>query len=126
MSDPSRSNSTFFHRLVGIALGILLFLPTFAVAFAEAGAGHGTYFSARLFFPFWILFAALIDGLPAASSSDIAGLVTWLLICCQYPVYGAFIGGAWYRNRKRTLRAVILVHLSATAISFVFEGATPW
>ena len=89
------------------------------LAVVEAGAGHGSYFFARLFFPYTML------------STHAFGSITvpfMVLACLQTPLYGVLLAFAVNRNRKTpewtalewTALAIFAAHGVAVILCFAF------
>lgn len=95
-------------------------LPALYLAAVSGGAGHGSYFWAKVLFPYPMI-ATLITGSLAPA------LI--LLALVQFPVYGLIIGNSWLNGRLRATSAVLLiVHALAAGaclmgfVSDNFEG----
>lgn len=105
-----RAYSPYF----GLALGVLVALPCAFVAAAAAGAGHGTYLPARLFFPITML------------STSLCGPITAPFIAVallQFPIYGLALGYCHRASRlRRGLAALSAVHFIAVTLSLVIPN----
>jgi hypothetical protein len=92
----------------GVRIGILLTGPAVLAAIMSAGAGHGSYITARVLFPFAMLVSQLEGSIGPVAMG--VGLL-------QFPLYGALIG----RNVAALSSRAILVtaaHLIATLACF--------
>jgi hypothetical protein len=90
---------------VGVCIGAFLTFPGIVLAVFSAGAGHGTYLFARLFFPYSMLLTPLTGGSIAAPSIILAFL--------QLPVECALIGLALASKRPLLAGAVVAAHAVA-------------
>jgi hypothetical protein len=87
-----------------IFVGFLVMTPIFAgIGILFTGAGHGSYLLAAVLFP------------TAMISREIIIAVAIL----QFPVYGAILGFANYRN-KLTLAAIILAIFHVLLVLLIF------
>ena len=83
-------------------------------AVASAGAGHGSYFLAKVLFPFTML-STLVFGSVTAPAIALAVL--------QFPFYGFILGRANVKGRVRTPAAVLLLlHSLAVVACFILIG----
>jgi hypothetical protein len=102
---PHRDKSRSAAVVVGAGIGAALTIPAVFLAMASGGAGHGTYFFARLFFPYPMLLTPLTGNSIAAPSMVLAFL--------QLPIEGALIGLALSSKRPLFAGAVVGAHLVA-------------
>jgi hypothetical protein len=105
------------QSLTGLALGLLVGLPTLALAVASAGAGHGDYSFARLLFP-WTMLLTRAQG-------DVITRPLLTLALAQFPLYGALIGATLSSGRTRTITIVAIGLFHAIADAICFSGALP-
>jgi len=103
--------------LVGLAIGIAVTFPAIILAWASAGAGHGDYLYARLFFPYTMLLTLAQDN-TISLPLIVLGLI-------QFPSYGTIIGFGLYISKNKWLipLVVTLMHL-AFAVA-CFSGLLP-
>jgi hypothetical protein len=102
--------------MVGVGIGVLLTAPTAFLAVMSAGAGHGHYEMARLFFPYTMLLTRL------TGDSITSPLIVLALM--QFPLYGAVMGAARSRfSAAFTTGLVLAFHIAAAAVCF--SGAIP-
>ena len=96
---------------VPVAGGLLATLVALAIVVVEAGGGHGTYVSARIFFPIPVaLVSATSKLLPLA----------WLVGLIQVPIQIRLITAAEPgRGRWRRIAWVGLIHLLLVGASFL-------
>jgi hypothetical protein len=86
------------------------------LAVASAGAGHGHYEFARLFFPYTMLLTRL--------TGDSIGLPLILLGLGQFSLYGAMVGMC--RNKIDAASAVLAIFIiHALAVFACFSGLIP-
>lgn len=104
--------------LVGVIIGMLIESMAVVLAVMSAGAGHGHYEFARLFFPYTMLLTRLV--------SD---EITWPLIVLalvQFPLYGAIIWIAGLKSSgSAAVAGVLLLVPHAVAVVFCFSGVIP-
>jgi|SRR5882724_5154114 len=94
--------------LVGIAVTpVCLFL-----AFISAGAGHGNYGMARIFYPYSMLLVRLTGSLTTP---------LLVLAVAQFPMYGCLLGLSLRHPRMR-LAALILFAIHVSAVVAAFSG----
>jgi hypothetical protein len=87
-----------------------------AIAYAAAGAGHGSYFFAKVFFPYTMVSAMLISEITKA-------LVALTML--QFPIYGLAFGMANIYGRSRfAVICIALMHAAAMAICFFISSDT--
>ncbi len=102
---PPRKGVFAFWLLAGVAVGGLLFF----IAVNAAGAGHGTYIPAIVFFPY-----AMAIAVPLGNIS----LPLVVLALVQYPAYGAVIGATWQSRRRSTVwMTVAWLHAAAVLLA---------
>jgi hypothetical protein len=100
---------------IGIAIGIVVTVPTILAGIVSAGGGHGHYEAARAFFPLPLLMTQL-------TGNQIDGFVLFLVFV-QFPIYGAIIG--WYRGIRLIVAAIAITVLHCGAAVACFSGAVP-
>jgi hypothetical protein len=95
------------------AAGIPLSFAALAIVIVEAGGGHGTYVSARIFFPATIILATVAWQLTP---------LAWLIALVQIPLQILFARAAspGQQRRRRTVM-VVLLHLALVGVSFFVE-----
>lgn len=95
---------------------LMLVLTPFCllVGFFSAGAGHGSYFFAKVLFPFTMISTVFYDEIT----------LTFLVLgLIQFPMYGVFLGAMNRFGLKRSaIVALSILHLSATAACFLLIG----
>lgn len=92
----------------GVGIGTLVTGPAILAAIMSGGAGHGSYITARLLFPFSILISQLEGSIGPVAMG--VGLL-------QFPLYGALIG----RTVTAKISSIFLLataHLVAVLVSF--------
>jgi hypothetical protein len=99
---------------IGALVGLGVMMPLCWIAIMAAGAGHGTYPPARLFFPFTMLISRNGTIGPAAIS----------LIFLQGGVYGAVIAGS--PKRRFGVALVICLHLVAVIMAVIQNTDSFW
>lgn len=92
----------------GVRIGLLFTGPAILVAIMSAGAGHGSYVTARVLFPYAML-VSQFEGSIGPTAMGI-GLL-------QFPLYGALIGRAVAKQTTRSF-LVTTAHLVATLACF--------
>jgi hypothetical protein len=102
--------------VAGALVGVLVTPAAVALAVVSAGAGHGHYEFARLFFPFTMLLTRL--------AGDTITLPFVALALVQFPLYGAVIGLAASKGRI-ALAVVPLLVVHAVAAALCFSGLIP-
>ena len=94
---------------------ILVLTPFFLlVGFFSAGAGHGSYFFAKVLFPFTMMSTVFYDEIT----------LTFLVLgVFQFPIYGVFLGAMNRLCLKRSaIVALSILHVCATAACFLLIG----
>ena len=85
------------------------------MAAASGGAGHGSYFLAKVLFPYTMLSTILLRSIT---------IPFILLAAIQIPLYGVVFGAAHAKDKFLPLACVVLVaHVLAVAACFLFPGA---
>ncbi len=98
-----------------LAIGSVVFACAFgllaiACSVAEAGGGHGTYYLAKLFFPYTMSLAPLAGSITPP-------LIVLALV--QFPAYGILLAIAEWKKRYRQVAVgIALVHLLAVLLCF--------
>lgn len=102
-----------WRTLVGVATGSLIQCISTPLAVASMGAGHGSYFYVKLFFPLAMIALNLLGEIPI-----------WLalLSLLQYPLYGAFIASAKKDRTVIMLTIVLCIHLLSIAVAVFLGG----
>lgn len=90
---------------VGLIVGMICTIPAAVLAVGSMGAGHGTYFLARLLYPFATIVAKVSGGIPLFGA---------LLSLVQFPLYGYLIG-SWSGTPNAIGKSGILaaIHVAA-------------
>jgi len=85
---------------------------------ASAGAGHGTYLWAKIFFPYTMISSVLYETSNAPRALNI---ILWIVLpIIQYPLYGIMVGLANKRGKTSLLVAVLCVlHVTVVWLNFV-------
>ena len=98
---------------IGLFCGILLSAPALFLALVSAGAGHGHYLFAKVFYPFTMLSTLWVGSIS---------LPFILFALVQFPLVGLLIG-VWAKNKKYgPIIAVLILHLALVALNFVIEN----
>lgn len=88
--------------------------PLLLLAIASAGAGHGDYFWAKVFFPFTLLSVLAFDSITVPFI---------MLAVVQFPLYGLLLGKANEKGQLlRYLTLLLLVHSLTVLVCFFFVG----
>jgi hypothetical protein len=75
-----------------------------------AGAGHGSYALAKVLFPFAMLAAVIGHSI---------GLISILLACVQFPIYGLVIGNRFRTSSFRESAIwIVLIHFAVATVVF--------
>jgi hypothetical protein len=97
--------------LFGMALGAALGVLPFCLALVSAGAGHGHYLAAWLFFP-WAMLIGLADGS--------IGVVAVSVALVQFPLYGLAIGYCGQKGKAAFTACMIgLLHLMGIGATYL-------
>ena len=100
----------------------VLFTPVAVfAAMASAGAGHGDYLWAKIFFPYTMVSSLLYQTNNAPQAVNV---LLWIVLpIIQYPLYGIVLALA-SQKAKTGLAAIGLcgLHLIVTALNFVIEN----
>jgi hypothetical protein len=87
---------------------------TLLLALSSAGAGHGDYFWAKVFYPYTILSAI------ALKSITISFIVVAIF---ELPAYGALLGISWSRGKLKLYSiGLLLLHTSAVIACFAIRS----
>jgi hypothetical protein len=78
----------------------------------EAGAGHGSYSTARVFFPYTMILGDLFGEIGIGAR--VLGLV-------QYPAYAMLGWRAAARHRRSAFTLCVLLHLAAVLSAFALR-----
>jgi hypothetical protein len=93
-----------------VIVGLLATPFTLLLALSSAGAGHGDYFWAKVFYPYTMLSAI------ALKSITIPFMVVAVL---QLPTYGVFLGTGWARGKLKIYSiGLLFLHTSAVITCF--------
>lgn len=90
----------------GVGIGTLFTGPAILAAIMSGGAGHGSYITAGVLFPFSMLFSQVEGSIGPAAMS--VGLL-------QFPLYGALIGRTVAANTSWTF-LLATAHLGAVLV----------
>lgn len=94
-----------------VVVSIVLTPPLLYVAAASAGAGHGSYFWAKVLFPYTMLAAKVMNAITPALSG---------LAIVQVPIYGLLLGlGAKAGRLLVVIVGVVVVHAVVVTACFV-------
>ena len=78
------------------------------ISLGVAGAGHGSYFPAKIFFPFTMLSTFIFQIIKPPFI---------ILAVIQYPIYGAILVWAYFRNyMKPTTISLLAFHIVAVIL----------
>ena len=108
-------NFNWLKSVTFVAISIPLIFLALLLAFISAGAGHGDYLFAKLFFPYSIL--------SAITFSEIT-LFSLVIAFLQFPIYAFILSLAG--SQKRMFQIVLLVlglHFSAFVLCFIAPGS---
>lgn len=97
----------------GVGIGTFFTGPAILAAIMSGGAGHGSYITAGVLFPFSMLLSQLEGSIGPAAMS--VGLL-------QFPLYGALIGRTVAANTSWTF-LLATAHLGAVLV--YFSGLLP-
>src|SRR5262245_47802755 len=100
----------------GVVIGVLVTPLAASWGVISAGAGHGHYEFARLFFPYTMLLTRL--------TGDTITLPLMALALIQFPLYGLVIGLAAAKGHIALAMVPLLVVHTATVI-LCFSGMIP-
>ncbi len=103
--------------IVCILVGVLLTPIAALLAIASAGAGHGHYEFARLFFPYSMLLTRL--------TGDTITPPLMALALAQFPLYGLAVGLAVLKGRVGWSVVALLAVAHAIAVVLCFSGMIP-
>ena len=107
--------------VICVSIGVIVTPIAFFLALLSAGAGHGHYVFARLFFPYSMLLTRW--------ANDTITFPLILLALVQFPLYGAIIGIATSKRPLARLigcvAAVLIVVVHAIAVMKCFSGLIP-
>jgi hypothetical protein len=90
-------------------------------AMASAGAGHGDYLWAKIFFPFTMISSLLYQTNNAPQAVNV---LLWIVLpIIQYPVYGVILALA-SQKAKTSIAAIGLcaLHVIVAALNFVIQN----
>jgi len=104
--------------VIGAAIGVLVTPVAIVLALFSAGAGHGHYEFAKLFFPYSMLLTL------STHNTITAPLI--LLAFLQFPLYGAIIGLATWRKTVACAVGLVIVVFHAAAVERCFSGGIPY
>jgi hypothetical protein len=97
-----------------VIVGLIATPLTLLLALSSAGAGHGDYFWAKVFYPYTILSAI------ALKSITIPFMVVAVL---ELPAYGVLLGTGWSRGKlKLYSMGLFFLHISAVIICFAIRS----
>lgn len=97
----------------GVGIGTLLTGPAILAAIMSGGAGHGSYITARVLFPFSMLLSQL---------EGVIGPVAMGVGLLQFPLYGALIGRT---VAAKTSWILLLATAHLVAVLACFSGLLP-
>jgi hypothetical protein len=100
--------------IVCVLIGVLVTPIAAVLAIASAGAGHGHYEFARLFFPY----SMLLTRLTGHTITD--PLIA--LALAQFPLYGVAVGLAVSKGRAWWCAVALLAVAHAIAVVLCFSG----
>ena len=87
------------------------------------GGGHGSYLPLAILFPYIML---LMMPMMTGSGDDINvlhGVLAWIFMLFQFPLYGALIGAAKSKKSSRTIIWLLVIHVVAVVLCFVIGHA---
>ena len=97
-----------------VIVGLIATPLTLLLALSSAGAGHGDYFWAKIFYPYTMLSAI------ALKSITIPFMVVAVF---ELPAYGAVLGTSWSRgNLKLYSIGLLFLHTSAVITCFAIRS----
>jgi hypothetical protein len=103
----NRTGKTIFGSVI---VGVLFTPVAILLAFISAGAGHGNYVWARVFFPYSIL-------LTNATGSITTSLM--VLAVMQFPLYGLVCGVGFSASKRIYPIVAATAHLAAVIATFL-------
>ena len=101
-----------------IIAGVLITPVALFAAIASAGAGHGTYLWAKIFFPYTMISSVFYQ---TSSAPRVLNVLLWIVFpIVQYPLYGIILSLA-NRNRRTafTIAGLCVLHLAVVTLNFV-------
>jgi hypothetical protein len=105
----------FSRSLIGALIGIALEIPALLAAIGFAGAGHGTYWLAKILFPLTMASTAITGDI--SGPAIVAALV-------QFPIYGLIIAiGQTNAKCWRNAGMILLIHALLILVSFLIAGS---
>src|SRR5262245_34187547 len=110
-----RHKALLLFTWIAIGIGITPGVAMFAAI--SAGAGHGNYVLARLFFPYTMLLT-----LVAGNRITVPLIV---LALCQFPIYGAVIGISAQKLWVAIAAGSVILIAHTVATAFCFSGTLP-
>jgi len=94
-----------------VVVSIALAPPLLYAAAASAGAGHGTYFWAKVLFPYTMLAAKAVNSITPALEG---------IAVVQVPIYGLLLGlGAKCARLLPVIVGLVVIHAVVVAACFV-------
>ncbi|HKB59886.1 MAG TPA: hypothetical protein VKC56_07535 [Gallionellaceae bacterium] len=110
----SRSRIWTYLRIA--VLSVVIQLVAIVLGGVSAGAGHGSYFVAKLLFPYTLLAGGMEGPIPE-SFVTLAGI--------QYLLYGfVWAMAVKYKRVAPVIIALVLVHFSAVVVEFTVFSQT--
>jgi hypothetical protein len=115
---PATYSPVFIGSLVGVAVGLCLYIFAFLATFGDPFATS----IAEVLFPF---------ALSVSRTLQDSSFATLLFALAQYPIYGAILGSAWSNDRVCKSRviayalALLVVHGMAVGLA-KYQGNTKW
>jgi hypothetical protein len=110
--------------IICVAIGVLVTPIAVFLAISSAGAGHGHYVWAKLFFPYTLLMPHFFPDRTAEYPNSIT--MPWIILALvQFPLYGTAIGLATRHKMATYLVCSVIVLLHAIGIVLCFSGVVP-
>ena len=98
-----------------IASSAFVGIAACVVAVFLAGGGHGTYFPAKVFFPYTMVSTGILVKITPPFI---------VLACVQFPLYGVILSIANTRGDLRPVAGrLVIIHIIAVILAFAFSGS---
>ena len=93
----------------GLLLGVVVAAPLLFICIFAAGAGHGTYLPAKIFFPITMLSCLLFSSITAPFA---------IFAVLQFPLYGLILGHSKSHGRSAFIRTFLIsVHIALSLLA---------
>ena len=90
-------------------------------AIASAGAGHGNYLWAKIFFPYTMISSVFYQ---TGNAPRLFNVLLWIVFpIVQYPLYGLIVSlASQKRKASLAIAGLCILHLSVVALNFVIPN----